>query len=156
MGCDAYRRDWRKRINTPFSPRGVCQYYYRLVCLFLELSSIQYQLQHLFFLHPLALSVVIRSWYKGGSVNLIQSCCTVQCDWACRQNSKVCELWKTWNVTRGLNWRTCIWHTVQHLQVVLLRWVFTRIDIQTVGLLNIRYFPAFIADYANRGQYSDE
>ena len=49
-----------------------------------------------------------------------------------------------------------IWHTVQHLQVVVLRRGFTGIDIQTVGLLIIRYFPAFIADYANRGQYTDE
>ena len=31
-----------------------------------------------------------------------------------------------------------------------------RIDIQTVGFLIIRHFPAFIADYANRGQYTDE
>ena len=30
------------------------------------------------------------------------------------------------------------------------------IDIQTVGLLIIRHFPAFIADCANRGQYTDE
>ena len=34
-----------------------------MVCFFLELCSIQYQLQHLF-LHPLVLSVVIRSRYK--------------------------------------------------------------------------------------------
>ena len=33
---------------------------------------------------------------------------------------------------------------------------FTGIDIQTVGLLIIRHFPAFIADYANRGHYTDE
>ena len=51
----------------------------------------------------------------------IQYCCTVQCDWACRHNSEVCELRKTWNFTHGLNWRTCIWHTVQHLQMVVLR-----------------------------------
>ena len=62
----------------------------------------------------------------------------------------VCELRKTWNVTHRLNWRTCIWHTVQHLQVVVLRRGFTGIDIQTVGLLII-HIPAFIADYANRG-----
>ena len=49
-----------------------------------------------------------------------------------------------------------IWHTVQHLQVVLLRRGFSGIDIQTIGLLIIRHFPAFIADYANRGQYIDE
>ena len=30
------------------------------------------------------------------------------------------------------------------------------IDIQTVGLLIMRHFPAFIPDYANRGQYTDE
>ena len=35
-----------------------------MVCLFLELSSIQYLLQH-FFLHPLVLSVVIRNRYEG-------------------------------------------------------------------------------------------
>ena len=51
---------------------------------------------------------------------------------------------------------TCIWHAVQHLQVVVLRRGITRIDIQTVGLLIIRHFPAFVADYANQGQYSDE
>ena len=62
----------------------------------------------------------------------IQYCCTVQCDWACRQNSDDCELRKTWNITHGLNWRTCIWHTVQHLQVVVLSRGFTGIDIQTV------------------------
>ena len=50
----------------------------------------------------------------------------------------------------GLNWRTCIWHTVQHLQVVVLRIGFTGIDIQTVGFLIIRHFSALIADYANR------
>ena len=76
----------------------------------------------------------------------IQYFCTVQCDWACRQNSEVCELRKTWNFSHGLNWRTCIWHTVQHLQVVVLHRGFTGIDLQTVGLLIIRHFPAFIGD----------
>ena len=52
--------------------------------------------------------------------------------------------------------KTCIWYTEQHLQVVVLRRGFTGIDIQTVGFLIIRHFPAFIADYANRGQYTDE
>ena len=42
----------------------------------------------------------------------------------------------------------------QHLQVDVLRRGFTGIDIQTVGLLILRHFPAFIADYANRGQYT--
>ena len=69
-------------------------------------------------------------------MNLILLCYSVllysSCDWACRQNSEVCELRKTWNVTHGLNWRTCIWHTVQHLQVIVLRTDSTGIDIQTV------------------------
>ena len=45
---------------------------------------------------------------------------------------------------------------VQHLQVVVLRRGFTGIDIQTVGLVIIQHFLAFIADYANRGQYTNE
>ena len=45
---------------------------------------------------------------------------------------------------------------MQHLQLVVLHRGFTGIDIQTVGLLIIRHFPAFISDYANRGQYTDE
>ena len=137
----------------------VCHYYYLLVCLLMELSSIRYQLHH-FFLHPwyyLLLSVVgTREAGRTSFCCAIQYCCTVQCDGAYRQNSKVCELRKTWNITHGLNWRTCIWHMVQHLQVVVLRRGFTGIDIQTVGLLIIRHFPAFIADYANRGQYTYE
>ena len=44
----------------------------------------------------------------------------------------------------------------QYVQVVVLRRGFTGIDIQTVGLLIIRHFPAFIVDYVNRGQYTDE
>ena len=136
-------------MNIPFRQRGVCQYYYCLVCLFLELSSIRYQLQH-FCLHPwyyLLLSVVgtrEAGWTSFCSV--IQYYFTVQCDWACRQNSEVSELWKTWNVTHGLNWWTCIWNTVKHLQVVVLRRGFTGIDIQTVGVLIIRHFFQPIGD----------
>ena len=144
-----------KQINTPFSPRRVCHNDCRFVCLLPELNSIRNQLQH-----PLVLSVVILDstrecgWNSFGCA--IQYCCIVQCDWACRLNSDVCELRKIWNVTYRFNWRTCIWHTVQHLQVVVLRRGFNGIDIQTVGFLIIRHFPAFIADYANRGQYTDE
>ena len=43
-----------------------------------------------------------------------------------------------------------------HLQVVMLRRGFTGIDIKTVGFLVIRYFPAFIADYTNWGQYTEK